>query len=59
MPWGLEPLPPILALARGAMRVLTAVVQIATLAVFDPGQDLALRRAVALELIGNCNKSPT
>ena len=33
------------------MRVLTAVVEIATLAVFDPGQDLALRRAVALQLI--------
>src|SRR5215510_2011232 len=51
MPWGLEPLPPILALARGAMRVLTAVVQIATLAMFHPGQDLALGRAVALQLI--------
>jgi hypothetical protein len=35
------------------MRVLTAVVQIATLAVFDPGQELALGRAVALELIRN------
>src|SRR5215831_16255315 len=33
------------------MRILTAVVEIATLAVFDPGQDLALGRAVALELI--------
>src|ERR1700757_3660998 len=33
------------------MRILTAVVQIATLAVCDPGQDLALRRAVALQLI--------
>ena len=33
------------------MRVLTAVVEIATLAVFDPRQDLTLRRAVALQLI--------
>src|SRR5262249_44494287 len=33
--------------------VLTAVVEIATLTVFDPGQDLALGRAVALELIRN------
>ena len=33
------------------MRVLTAVVEVATLVVFDPGQDLALRRAVALQLI--------
>ena len=33
------------------MGVLTPVIEIATLAVFDPGQDLALRRAVALQLI--------
>jgi hypothetical protein len=33
------------------MRVFTAVVEIATLAVVDPGQDIALRRAVALQLI--------
>src|SRR6516162_7688405 len=35
------------------MRVLTAVVEGATLAVFDPRQDLALRRAVALALLGD------
>ena len=35
------------------MRVLTAVVQRATLAVLDSGQDLALGRAVALQLIGD------
>src|SRR5262245_7373947 len=46
-----KPLHAIFALACGAMRVLTAVIEIATLAVFDPRQDLALRRAVALELI--------
>src|SRR3989449_7743023 len=46
-----KPLHAIFALPRGPMRVLTAVVEIATLAVFDPGQDLALRRAVALQLI--------
>src|SRR5215813_11283780 len=46
-----KPLHAILALACGAMRVLTAVVEIAAPAVFDSGQDLALRRAIALELI--------
>ena len=51
MPGRGEPLHTTLALTRGPMRVLTAVVEIATLAVFDPGQDLALRRAVALQLI--------
>src|SRR5256884_9886756 len=51
MPGRFEPLHAIFALPRGPMRVLTAVVEIATLAVFDPGQDLALRRAVALQLI--------
>ena len=51
MPCGLEPLHAIFSLACGSVRVLTAVVEIATLAVFDPGQDLALRRAVALQLI--------
>src|SRR5215813_13901316 len=48
-----KPLHAMFSLTCGAMRVLTAVVEIATLAVFDPGEDLALRRAVALELIGN------
>jgi hypothetical protein len=46
-----KPLHAIFVLPRGPMRVLTAVVEIATLAVFDPGQNLALRRAVALQLI--------
>src|SRR5215510_1492948 len=49
----LKPLHAIFSLACGTMRVLTAVVEIAALAVFDPGQDLALRRPVALELIGD------
>ena len=47
----LKPLHAICALACGAMRVLTAVVAIAALAVLHPGQDLPLRRAVTLELI--------
>src|SRR5262249_17661509 len=51
MPRRLEPLHAILTLTRRTMRILTPVVQIATLAVFDPGQELPLRRAVALELI--------
>ena len=44
---------PILALARGAMRVFAPVIEVATLAMLHPGQDLALGRAVALELIGD------
>src|SRR5215813_4766158 len=51
MPGRFEPLHAILTLPRGAMRVLTAVVQIATLAMFHPRQDLPLGRAVALQLI--------
>src|SRR5215471_576641 len=35
------------------MRIFTAVVQITILAMLHPGQDLALRRTVTLELIGN------
>src|SRR4029450_9840272 len=45
--------PVILALPRGRMRVLTAVVEIAALTMFDSGQDLPLGRAIALELIGD------
>src|SRR5882672_82271 len=48
-----QPLHAPLALACGAMRVLTAVVARATLAVCDPGQDRPRGRTVALELIGN------
>src|SRR5215471_13277708 len=47
----LQPLHTILTLTRGTMGMLTPVVQIATLAVFDPGQDLSFGRAVALQLI--------
>src|SRR5262245_27015802 len=53
MPRRLEPLHAIFSLACGTMGVLTTVVQIATLPVLHPGQDLALGRAVALQLIGN------
>src|SRR5262245_24339616 len=51
MPCGLEPLHPILALASGPMRILTAVVEITTLAVFHLGPDLSLRCPVALQLL--------
>ena len=51
MPGGFEPLHTILTLTRGTMGVLTPVVQIAALAVLDPGQDLPFGRAVALQLI--------
>ena len=47
----LQPLHTILTLTRGTMGMLTPVVQRATLAVFDPGQDLPFGRAVALQLI--------
>jgi hypothetical protein len=51
MPRGFEPLHAIFALARGAMRVLTAVIEIATLAIFDSREYLAFGRAVALQFI--------
>src|SRR5262245_17115569 len=35
------------------MRVLTPVIEVATLAMFDPRQNLALRGAVALQFIRN------
>ena len=47
----LEPLHAIFSLACRAMRILTAVVEITTLAVFHPRQDLTLRCPVALQLI--------
>ncbi len=40
-----------LALTRWPMGVLTPVIEIATLAVFDPGQYLPLGRAIILEFI--------
>ena len=43
-----ESLHAIFPLACGPMRILTAVVEITTLAMLHPGQYLALRRAVAL-----------
>src|SRR5262249_35440530 len=51
MPGRFEALHAIFALPRGPMGVLTAVIEVATLPMFHPRQDLALRRAVALELI--------
>ena len=47
------PLDAPLPLARRPMRVLTPVVEIATLAMFHPWQYLTLRRTVALQLVRN------
>src|SRR5215471_2993309 len=49
----LKPLHAIFSLPCRAMRILTPVIEVAALAVFHPGQDLALRSAVALELISD------
>ena len=51
MPGGCAPLHVVLALPRRTMGVLTPVVEIATLAVCDPGQDLTLGRALTLYFI--------
>ena len=51
VPSRLEPLHPSLSLAGRLMGVLCPVVQVAVLAMFHPREDLALRHAVALELI--------
>src|SRR5262245_2260918 len=51
----LEPLHAIFALPRGPVRVLAAVIEIATLAMLHPGQNLPLGRTVALQLIGDNN----
>src|SRR5919202_6605816 len=51
MAGGFEPLHAIFSLACGAMRVLTAVIEGATLAMFHPGQDLPFGRAITLELV--------
>jgi len=49
----LKPLHAIFALPRGSMRVLTPVIEVATLPVFHSRQDFALGRPVALQLIRN------
>ena len=49
----LKPLHAIVSLPCRAMRILTSVIEVAALTMFDPGQDLPLGRAVALELIGD------
>src|SRR5215470_3474290 len=48
-----EPLHAPLALTRRPMRVLTPVIEIATLAMLHPWQYLTLRRTVALQLVRN------
>src|SRR5262245_64366001 len=47
----LKPLHAIFALACGAMRVLATIIEVTTLAMLDPGRDLALGRAITLELV--------
>src|SRR5262245_46278273 len=51
MPGRFEPLHAPLALTRRPMRIFTSVIEIATLTMFDPRQNLALRGAVAFQLI--------
>src|SRR5262245_12148418 len=51
MPCGLEPLPALLPLPRGPMRVLAPVIEVAALPVFDPRQYLALGGAITFQLI--------
>jgi hypothetical protein len=46
MPRRVEALHAIFALPREPMGVLTPVIEVPTLAMLDPGQNLALRRAV-------------
>jgi hypothetical protein len=53
VPCGLEPLHAPLPLAGGLVRVLGAVIQVSMLAVLHPRQYLALRGAIAFELIGD------
>jgi hypothetical protein len=53
MPGGLAPLPAICPLAGGPRRVLTPGMEVPTLAMFHPGDALALGRAIALQLLGD------
>jgi hypothetical protein len=50
---GLESLHASFPLAGGLVGILRAIIEVAVLAVFYPGQDLPLRSAVALELISD------
>jgi hypothetical protein len=52
-PGRLEPLHTILTLPRGAMRVLTPVIEVAALTVLYSWQYLAFGRAIAFEFIRN------
>ena len=51
LPRGLEPLHTSLALARGLVGVLGAIIKIPMLAMFHPWQDLALGGSVALQFV--------
>ena len=51
VPGRFEPLHAALPLAGGLVGILGAVIEVFVLAVLDPRQDLALRRAIAFEFI--------
>src|SRR5262245_45186614 len=51
VPRRLEPLHAICTLPRRPVRVLAALIEVAALSMFYSGQDLALGRAVALQLL--------
>lgn len=53
MAGGFESLHAPLALTRLTMRILTPIIQIATLAVFDARENLALGRAIALQFFSH------
>src|SRR3712207_1428257 len=53
MSWGLETLQAPLPLAGRLVGILRAVIEVAMLPMFDAGQELPLRGAVTLELIGH------
>jgi hypothetical protein len=50
MPGGLEPLHTPLLLARGLMRIFRTVIEVATLPMFHPRQELPLGGTVAFQL---------
>jgi hypothetical protein len=53
MTGGFEPLHATLPLARRLMRILTPVIEIATLAVFHSRQQLLLRGTIAFQLVSD------
>jgi hypothetical protein len=53
VPRRFKPLHTSLSLAGGLVGVLCTIIEIAVLAMFHPGKQLALSRSVALQLIGD------